>query len=137
MILHILFSDHKDTHNHLNHKKTVKENTRAGVYTRRPRSLSWDATCRSLRHTVSEESVGKESVEIGGTDHIWIEQRGNMDFHETVLRRRLPFPPVNYYDCVGDCLLCVFPLDSIGIISVFCGPRLIITTRRGLVSIGL
>ena len=24
-------------------------------------------------------------------------------------------PPVNYNDCIGDCLLCVFPLDSIGI----------------------
>ena len=24
-----------------------------------------------------------------------------------------PFPPVNHNDCVGDCLLCVFPLDSI------------------------
>ena len=26
---------------------------------------------------------------------------------------RFPFPPVNHNDCVGDCLLCVFSLDSI------------------------
>ena len=36
-----------------------------------------------------------------------------MDFHETVLHRRLPFPPVNHNDCNGNCRLCVFPLDSI------------------------
>ena len=65
------------------------------------------------------------------------EQRRYLAVTTSVLHRRFPFPPVNYYDCVGDCLLCVFPLDSIEIISVFCGPRHVITTRRGLVSIGL
>ena len=34
-----------------------------------------------------------------------------MDFHKTVLRRWLSFPPVNYNDCIGDCILCVFSLD--------------------------
>ena len=31
----------------------------------------------------------------------------------SVLHCRFPFPSVNHNDCVGDCLLCVFPLDSI------------------------
>ena len=34
-----------------------------------------------------------------------------MDFHKTVLRRWLSFPPVNHNNCGGDCLLCVFSLD--------------------------
>ena len=31
------------------------------------------------------------------------------------LYRRFSFPAVNYCDCVGDCFLCVFPLDSVKI----------------------
>ena len=41
------------------------------------------------------------------------EQRRCLAISKTILHRRLPLPPVNHYDCVGDCLLCVFSLDSI------------------------
>ena len=37
------------------------------------------------------------------------EQRRCLAVTASVLHCRFPFPPVNYYDCVGNCLLCVFP----------------------------
>ncbi len=37
----------------------------------------------------------------------------NLAVGKTILHCRLPFPPVNYNDCIGDCRLCVFPLVPI------------------------
>ena len=41
------------------------------------------------------------------------EQRRCLAISKTILHRRLPLPSVNHNDCVGDGLLCVFPLDSL------------------------
>ena len=41
------------------------------------------------------------------------EQRRCLAVTASVLHCRFPFPPVNHNDCVGDSLLCVFPLVPI------------------------
>ena len=40
------------------------------------------------------------------------EQRGCLDFYETVLHCRLTITSFNHNDCNGDRVLCIFPLNS-------------------------
>ena len=52
------------------------------------------------------------------------EQRRYLAIDKNILHCRLPYPPVNHNDCIGDCLLCVFPLDYMMQALLSCSPFL-------------
>ncbi len=50
---------------------------------------------------------------VRNNEGVWLSAKIFYIVGKNILHCRFPFTPVNHNDCVGDCLLCVFPLDSI------------------------
>lgn len=69
-----------------------------------------------VKTRLDDESLGQlhdsHTQWLGQEKQTLEDQRGRMDFHETVLHCRLSFPTVNHNACHRNCFLCVLQVDS-------------------------